>query len=257
MSEIGHITLDNAENNAVAMRELQVLLGKRETAVAVDFDHLNRRIRCYAHIVNICSCHVIASMSSAPQTYLAGIKSFSAEDWSNCAVDDDSDDESDDGLVDFSREIGELRLTDDYYDGGNAKLKTWFASIKRDPLKRARRLVRLFRASDERKRDFTQHIHDGNNNGWFFSKINGERVRVQVTTKELLRDVKTRWDSTYKMLERLRKLRPVRRLADWSMDTNCITHRLLTCFLTLSYTMIFPVSCRNLTGKSWRVWKRS
>ncbi|KAH9038697.1 hypothetical protein EDB85DRAFT_1887750 [Lactarius pseudohatsudake] len=127
-------------------------------------------------------------------------------DQSNGAVRDDSDDESDDGCVDFSCEIGELRLADNYYDGGNTKLKTWFTGIRRDPLKHARRVVRLFRASDKRKQDFFQHIHDGNKNAWFASKVNGERVCIQVTTKELLRDVKTRWDLTYKMLERLRKL---------------------------------------------------
>jgi len=42
--QIGHFTLDNAESNAVAMLELELLLTEHETAVVVGFDHLNHRV---------------------------------------------------------------------------------------------------------------------------------------------------------------------------------------------------------------------
>jgi hypothetical protein len=54
----------------------------------------------------------------------------------------------------------------------------------------------------------------------------GKRVVVQVPELQPLRDVKTRWDSVYMMLQRLRQLRPVSRLADWTVAismTNCFT----------------------------------
>jgi hypothetical protein len=43
----------------------------------------------------------------------------------------------------------------------------------------------------------------------------GKRVVVQVPELQPLRDVKTRWDSVYLMLRRLRQLRPVSHFADW------------------------------------------
>jgi len=56
--------LNNAKNNAVAMQELQSLLAKCETAVIVDFYHLNHHIWYFAHIINICTSHIISSMTS-------------------------------------------------------------------------------------------------------------------------------------------------------------------------------------------------
>src|SRR5712671_952208 len=68
---MGYFTLDNAENNAVAMQELENLLTEHEM---YDFHHLNHRIRCYAHIINICSSHIISSMTSVSKSYLSDLK---------------------------------------------------------------------------------------------------------------------------------------------------------------------------------------
>jgi hypothetical protein len=72
--QIGHFTLNNAKNNAVAMRELESLLAARKTAIAVGFDHLNHCVRCYAHIINICSSHIISSVTSIPKPHISGLK---------------------------------------------------------------------------------------------------------------------------------------------------------------------------------------
>jgi hypothetical protein len=45
----------------------------------------------------------------------------------------------------------------------------------------------------------------GNDNGWF--KVNGKVITMP--HKQLLRDVRTRWDSTYLMLRRFIEMRPV------------------------------------------------
>jgi hypothetical protein len=58
--------------------------------------------------------------------------------------------------------------------------------------------VRVLRSSSSRRDAFDQHIRDGNEKGWF-----------DVGQLQLLRDVKTRWDSVYYMLRRLRELQPV------------------------------------------------
>jgi hypothetical protein len=201
------------------MRELQSLLMKRETAVAVNFDHLNHRIRCYAHIINICSSHIIASVT---QTSKSGLSDLEVPIDSNYARD--SDDESGDDDIDrFDpiHEFEESELAHFYDDEDNSTLKEWFAGIKRDPLRRARRVIRLLRSSDQRREGFRAFIRDGNQRRWFTTKNNdGKRITVQVPELQPLRDVKTRWDSVYMMLQRLRQLRPVSRLADWTVETS-------------------------------------
>ena len=205
--QIGHFTLDNAESNAVAMRELESLLAERETAVAVGFDHLNHRVRCYAHIINICSSHIIASMTSTPKSYIPDLKVPAG---SIAGIGDDLDDSSDGDDDDQNRDIEELEL-DDCYDDRGPGFESWLAGIKRDPLRRARRIVRLLRSSDQRREGFRSFIQDGNEHGWFYAKDdNGRRATVRVPELQPLRDVKTRWDSVYMMLQRLRELRPVR-----------------------------------------------
>ena len=53
-------------------------------------------------------------------------------------------------------------------------------------------------------------IIDGNERKWFSLKTgNGKCELVKVPKLQPLRDVKTRWDSVYMMLQRLRVLRPV------------------------------------------------
>jgi hypothetical protein len=188
------------------MQELQSMLAKRETAIQVDFDHLKNRIRCYAHIINVCSSHIIASMMSTSKSYLSDLKV--ATD-SNYATRDDSDGESDNNN-DPDDDIA-LELADCYDDGNR-----WAAGIKRDPLRRARRVVRLLRSSDQRREGFRRFIQDGNQRDWFTTKDGHKCVIVQVPELQPLRDVKTRWDSVYMMLERLRQLQPVSCLAVWT-----------------------------------------
>jgi hypothetical protein len=189
------------------MQELESRLAERETAVRFDFDHLKHRVRCYAHIINICSSHIISSVTSVSKRYLSDLKLPVDTDRIFCA---ENDDDLDDDDVDAGEDIAELQLDDCYDAHGDADLEEWFAGIKRDPLRRARRVIRLLRSSDQRKERFREFIQAGNERNWFTRKDeNGKRVTVQVPELQPLRDVKTRWDSVYTMLERLRALRPV------------------------------------------------
>jgi hypothetical protein len=191
------------------MRELESLLAERETNVTTNFDNLKHRIRCYAHIINICTSHIISSTTS-PKTYTSWLSAsglpftYAARIDSQGEPDDDDDDEKDD-------DIEELELSAIYTDEGDSQLKRWLDGIKRDPLRRARRVVRLLRSSDHHRRGFHQFVHDGNERNWFFTKDKkGKRVPTKVPEVQPLRDVKTRWDSVYLMLERLGSLQPVR-----------------------------------------------
>ena len=196
------------------MRELEGLLQLRlgpDAAIAIGFDHLDRRIRCYAHIVNICVTHILDSVTSVSGACLSRLKASTDSGYaaSHDNSDDDSDGESDDGNIKFCRDIAELQLADSFYDGGNAKLDAWVTGIKRNPLKRARRAIRLLRSSGKNRQTFKAFIPHGNEHNWFKKRKGGERVPVKVPSLDLLRDVKTRWDSAYLMLERLRELRLV------------------------------------------------
>ncbi len=235
------------------MRELQSRLVYRETVTKIDFHASKNRVRCYAHIINICSSHIIASVTTTTKRYLSDLEVPLDSNFATCddsddgsddddsddgsdddddfddgsddddfddgshddnsddsSDDDDSDDELDDGDVNLDRVVDKLALAKGYDVKGDRKLRRWFTGIQRDPLSRARRVVRLLRSSDERREGFRGFIKDGNQHGWFVGKDeDNNRITIEVPQLELLRDVKTRWDSVYLMLRRLRHLRPV------------------------------------------------
>jgi hypothetical protein len=72
---------------------------------------------------------------------------------------------------------------------------------------RARAVVRAIRGSGLRRDAFNEVIVNGNAKGWF--KQGQPPKTVKLKPLQLLRDVRTRWDSVYHMLNRLRELRPV------------------------------------------------
>ena len=84
--------------------------------------------------------------------------------------------------------------------------QTFQEAIKRDPIALGRAVVRSIRASGQRRDHFNTVILAGNLNKHFSI---GDRVGVVVPPLQLLRDVKTRWDSVFHMINRLRIMRPV------------------------------------------------
>ena len=133
VSQIGHFTLDNAESNATAMQELKNLLAKREAAIAADFDPLNHRVRCYAHIINICSSHIVAAATPISKSRSSGLVL-------NGATSSGSENESEDDGVESDFDIEDVELPNCYSDKGNTRIKAgkaWLDNLKRDPLKRA------------------------------------------------------------------------------------------------------------------------
>ena len=82
-------------------------------------------------------------------------------------------------------------------------------ACKRDPIALGRDVVRALRASGQHREHLNTIIDNGNKDGFFF--VGESTTPVQVQHLQLLRDVKTRWDSVYYMIRRLRLLRPVSR----------------------------------------------
>jgi hypothetical protein len=52
--KVGHFTLDNAGNNGTMMRFLEMMLRDRDIA----FDAVDRKIMCFAHVVDLSSGQV-------------------------------------------------------------------------------------------------------------------------------------------------------------------------------------------------------
>ena len=86
------------------------------------------------------------------------------------------------------------------------ELQTFSEAAQRDPIALGRVVVRAVRASGQRRDHFLSVIRDGNIKKHF---LLGNRVEVIVPKLQLLRDVKTRWDSIFFMISRLRIMRPV------------------------------------------------
>lgn len=197
------------------MEELSSLLAKREI---VNFDPLKQRVRCYAHIINICSSHVISSMTSVSKSYLKALKVpyDSADIIRGEGAADDVDIDVDDVDIEIDEfdpnsDIDQLELGDrcTYRNTGKKDVQAfedWIAGIKRDPLTRARRLIHFLRSSGQRRARLAAIITEGNQKDWF---IGDHHRPITIAARHLLRDVKTRWDSVYAMLLRLRDLRQV------------------------------------------------
>ena len=76
-----------------------------------------------------------------------------------------------------------------------------------NPIKHARGVVRAIRVSGKRRDAFDEMVKLGNTNKWF--KVGNPPKVVMLKELQLLRDVRTRWDSIFFMFNRLRKMRPV------------------------------------------------
>ena len=121
---------------------------------------------CFPHIINIAVQHVLKKMSSVN------------------APEDDNDFEE---LIDNSNT-----------DEGCGFGQSFDAACAQDPISRIRKIVMAIRSSGQRRDAFIIWIETGNKNGLFV--LNGKPVQIQ--PKQLIRDVRTRWDSTYQMLKR-------------------------------------------------------
>ena len=157
LCKVGHFTLDNASNNATMMESLEARFRSRD----IVFDAKDNRIRCFAHVINLCSGRVVDAASDG------------------------------------------IQGTDGYSSSSSSDIP-----IPSNPIARARMAVQAIRGSGSHRDAFQQIIVKGNANGLF--KEGEPPVPVQVPVRQLLQDVRTRWDSVYLMLRRLRDLRPVR-----------------------------------------------
>ena len=147
-------------------------LGWLLRAREIPFDAKDRKIMCYCHVVDLSSGRVIDGLSRVN---------------THTDATDDTDWDAD-----------ELPLRSEL---------TYTDAVARDTVSHARTVVRVVRGSGMRRDAFDDVIINGNSKGWF--KEGQPPKTVQVQRLQLLRDVRSRWDSEYYMLNRLRDLRLV------------------------------------------------
>lgn len=87
-----------------------------------------------------------------------------------------------------------------------AKQDAYVTAVAKLPIDTGRETVRGIRSSGLRRDQFSDIVKSGNEKGWFH-RPSGDVIKVP--EKELIRDVSTRWDSTFYMINRLRVMRPV------------------------------------------------
>ena len=153
------------------MEQLQALFKEREIT---SFDKKDNKIMCFPHIVNITVQHVLKRMSKveAPE-------------------DDDDDFEDLPGVANANE--------------GRSFGQTFEAACAQDPILRLRKIVVAIRSSGQRREAFKSWIKSGNSSGLFVF----QNKPVYIKPKELLRDVRTWWDSTFQMITRCIDMRLV------------------------------------------------
>ncbi|SRR6266581_1286705 len=100
-----------------------------------------------------------------------------------------------------------IRAATDWADNDDDTSSSDDDTVATDPIAVARKAVRVIRESGTRRETFNSIIKEGNKKGWF--KEEGSSDTIELDELQLLRDVRTRWDSVYFMLQRLRVMRPV------------------------------------------------
>jgi hypothetical protein len=113
------------------MRELEALLKLHDNDI--EFNHLKNRIRCYLHIINICSSHVIASSTCISKQFLETLKSESDGDLVYSNIKDDKDKDKDGRLFARKIDIPELTLNEEQFDILDDKVRAWYITVKSKP----------------------------------------------------------------------------------------------------------------------------
>lgn len=181
--------MDNASNNQKMMEYLAKSLEDRE----IPFSATDRRILCFPHIINLCAQRAMTAMTQQSTEHKGD---FSPRNVESEVLSHDSGSDSDDSGSNSDDSGSDSDYVRSSGNGGRENF-----------LVRCRRFVKAMRSSGQRREAFERFIDMGNKNDMF---RDSEGDAIQVQNLQLLRDVKTRWDSVFSMLRRLRELRPVR-----------------------------------------------
>jgi hypothetical protein len=183
----GHWTLDNASTNDAMLEVLKELFKDREIT---SFDAKDNRVICFPHTINIAVQHVLQKMSSAD-------------------VPENDDDYPEDqtgvaktGVAKTGMAKTGVAKTD---ENRRFRQQSFEDACAQDPIARLRKIIFTILSSGQRREAFAKWIETGNNSNLFV--VNNRPVKIQPL--QLLRDVRTRWDSTFQMIQRCIEMRLV------------------------------------------------
>ena len=137
----------------------------------IPFGHEDNRIMCFPHVINICTTHVIDSFT-------------------NTALADEQ--------AEFNAALPPVVPAEQTYE----------EAYDRDPIALCRCTIRAIHASGLRRDHFHEMICNGNTKGWFKLPENANET-IKVLEVQLIHDVRTRWDSVFRMIHHFRELWPV------------------------------------------------
>ncbi|KAI0639810.1 hypothetical protein C8Q77DRAFT_1214245 [Trametes polyzona] len=167
------------------MGDLERLLNER----GIRFHRMGNRIRCFPHVVNIAVQHGLRALgcsSKKPDTDSA-IAPLCAGDPVDPILNDDQT----------------SLMLDAHFNDALQNDPEYAAALSENPVKAARTLIMKARQSGQRREEFDNLLNKCLDDGTF---IAGEEPAPGT---QLLRDVDTRWSSTFLMLDRLLTLYPV------------------------------------------------
>jgi hypothetical protein len=112
-------------------------------------------------------------------------------------------------------------------DKGHGFGQSFAAACAQDPVAHLCKIVMVIQSSRQHRDALMRWIEMGNQNGLFV--LNNRPVQIQ--PRQLLRDVRTRWDSTYQMIKRCTEMRLVCLPLFYHCFELTISFRQLTSFL--------------------------
>jgi len=123
------------------MEELQYQLAECEINDVLKFDHLKHCVRCYAHIINICSSHIVTLFTSVPKSYITSLSvpldpDYAIYDNANANVESNHLDKSDDNDSDLDTDY-KFECPGCYHSSQLKAWASWIKGIQCDPLRHA------------------------------------------------------------------------------------------------------------------------
>ena len=179
----------------------------------VSFDPKECRIQCFLHIINTCVQHTVKALNNGIDTDIddkAENNSEGSEDDSEKSDNEESASDGGDSDNESEGSNGEDPASGESV-GEGTRVAQAVSNVPSDPLNKVRALVRGVRALGQRQEQFTNVILGGNQYGWWKDEQGNP---MTIKEKQLLRDVKTHWDSTYQMLIQVWEFRQVSSFSD-------------------------------------------
>ncbi|KAJ2994371.1 hypothetical protein NUW54_g7561 [Trametes sanguinea] len=193
----GCVTVDNASNCGTMMEEIARLL----TARGIPFHREGNRLRCFPHVVNISVRHGLSALTALlePSETMTGPPTSAGPGLRESSTTPAAAIPIDPVLLQMDAELLDTPSADT-----NRALQAdsaYAQALLNDPVDKARRLVSVCRSSGQRRADLRSTIIEGNEAQQFGTGI-------ELPKAQLLRDVETRWSSTFLMIDRLLELYP-------------------------------------------------